>query len=261
MSINPAIVKLAQTGSALQAIRDGLIRCGFELEFQALNGMTREQAGECDGDHDDDEGCPDPYEGEIRAPYIEVGDDSSVSGGEIRTVGALTAQEFMAAASALFDRHDFRIDEGCSFHIHLSVPGVKHNYGQLLQGEMQAYLLANQDRLPKSVRQRLKTKAIRFCSFKLDSDKMRAVHGHPQRTWEFRLFGNVQSKQDAWRCLLLAIDALRHAYQVRLKLKTGLIDPAIALDFTSLAEKALSMGVSLAKAKRHGIVFSTRQSA
>ncbi len=171
--MNKQILALAQTTSALDAIRKGLIRCGFELEFQAVNGIDNP---------DDDSETEEAINDEISAPHIEVGTDSSVRGGEIRTVGALTPQEFMAAATALFNGHDFEIDTGCSFHIHLSVPDVKHKYGRAMQGEMMSYILNNLDRVPADVKERMKSDAIRFFQFKLDEDKMRAVHGHPQKT-------------------------------------------------------------------------------
>lgn len=253
MSAQGAMRALAQTTSALDAIRKNLIRCGFELEFQSVNGVSEEA-------EEDDEYSS--VGDEISAPHIEVGSDSSVRGGEVRTVGALKPQEFMAAAIALFTGHDFEIDTGCSFHIHLSVPGIKHSYGKILQGEMMAYLLENQDRLPESVRERLKSDAIRFCQFKLDSDKMRAVHGHPQRTWEFRLFGNVTTQHEAWKCLLLAIDAMRHAYRVRMRLTTALLAAEVALDFDKIATDAIKTSRSLAKQVRYNtLVRKQAQSA
>jgi hypothetical protein len=249
------IIALANTTSALDAIRKNLIRCGFELEFQSVNGV--EEAEEQDGETDS---CED-VRNEISAPHVEVGSDSSVRGGEVRTIGALTPQDFMTAAKALFDDHDFEIDTGCSFHIHLSVPGVKHQYGKVLQAEMQAFILANQDRLPDGVRDRLKSDAIRFCKFQLDSDKMRAIHGHPQKTWEFRLFGNVEKTVDAWRCLLLAIDALRHAYQVKVGKTKSIMTPTQALEFDSLAPEAIKNGRSLAAQARYNLLFKNKQTA
>lgn len=249
MTAQDAMRALAQTTSALDAIRKDLIRCGFELEFHAVNGLEKR----------DDSGGDQDLSGEITAPNIEVGDDSSVRGGEIRTLGALTPQQFMAAAIALFTGHDFEIDTGCSFHIHLSVPGIQHTYGKTLQGEMMGYILNNQDRLPAAVRERLKSTAVRFCQFKLDSDKMRAVHGHPQRTWEFRLFGNVTTQHEAWRCLLLAIDALRHAYRVRMRMTPPILDVEMVLDFDRVAGDAVKHTRSLAKQVRYDKLFRKQQ--
>lgn len=246
------IRELANTSSALEAIRKGLIRCGFELEFHDCDNIV---AGL--GSDEDDRGH-NPW-GIEESSKVEVGTDSSVRGGEIRTLGALTPTEFMAAASALFKNHEFEIDTGCSFHIHLSVPGIKHSYGANLQAEMQAYILAHQERLPERVRERLASDAIRFCKFQLNTDKFSAVHGHPQRTWEFRLFGNIDSAYDAWRCLLLAIDALRHAYQVRCRIADRLTPEDGRFD--KLAEQALERQVSLAKIVRYNKLFKNAESA
>jgi hypothetical protein len=252
--MNTKVIELAKSCSALEAIRKGLVRCGFELEFQSVNGISEQE-------DEDGESYMGDVENEISAPHIEVGSDSSVRGGEVRTVGALTPQEFMSAAIALFTAHDFEIDKGCSFHIHLSVPGVKHTYGKHLQAEMMAYLLENADRLPESVRDRLKSKAIRFCQFKLDSDKMRAVHGHPQRTWEFRLFGNVHTPTDAWRCLLLAIDALRHAYRVKLELAKPLVSAELIVEFDALASEAITNMRSIRAQARYNKVIKNQNNA
>lgn len=238
----PQAIALANTSSALDAIRKDLIRCGFELEFQSVNGISE------DGDPDYESGVDE----EISAPHIEVGSDNSVRGGEVRTLGALKPTEFMAAATALFTGHDFEIDTGCSFHIHLSVPGIRHTYGTRLQGELMAYILENSHRLPESVRDRLCSDAVRFCMFKLDRDKMRAVHGHPQRTWEFRLFGNVTNQYDAWKCLLLAIDALRHAYQVQARKTTGLLTTDASSDLHDLAISAIRNNRTLSQEVRMG---------
>jgi hypothetical protein len=249
----PQMIALAQTGSALEAIRKDLIRCGFELEFQSVNGV--EDSGE------DDNGDAASPADEISAPHIEVGSDSSVRGGEARTVGALKPTEFMAAATALFTGHDFEIDTGCSFHIHLSVPGVRHSYGPRLQGEMMAYILENRHRLPASVQTRLQSKAVRFCMFHIDGDKMRAIHGHPQRTWEFRLFGNVDNALDAWKCLLLAIDALRHGYQVMARRAAPMLSPDLGETLHDTAISALKNKRTLTQEIRFNKLFKSKQSA
>lgn len=251
--INPNVIALANTGSALEAIRKDLIRCGFELEFQSVNGVSENSDDEDDGSY--------AVADEISAPHIEVGSDSSVSGGEVRTVGALKPTQFMAAATALFTGHDFEIDTGCSFHIHLSVPGVKHSYGPRLQGEMMTYLLENRHRLPESVQERLKSGAVRFCQFRIDKDKMRAVHGHPQRTWEFRLFGNVTNAHDAWKCLLLAIDALRHAYQVQTRKTKPICNTDVSDNLHDIAVAAIKNQRTLTQEIRYRKLFNFGQTA
>lgn len=264
--MNVNIRKLAQSQNALDAIRQDLIRCGFELEFHACNGMERGDLQSQDPREIDDDGDPigewDDSEGfGIQAPHVEVGDDGSVRGGEVRTVGALRPMEFMKAAEALFSKHDWEIDSGCSFHIHLSVPEVIHTYSKSIQAEMMAFILANQTRLPESVRQRIKGKQEYF-RFEISTDKYRAIHRHSQKTWEFRLFGNVTSTLDAWRCLLLAIDTLRHAYRVRLRLTPALITVDSFEAFTNLAQESIKHGRSLTQQIRFNkVVLKKQQSA
>ncbi len=238
MSQNANIRKIAESTSAWAALHTGLIRCGFELEFQGIDDP--------DVDEDNEARAPDEI---IDVDGVEVGEDSSVSGGEARTIGPLTAPQFMQAARLMFG-YDLHIDAGCSFHIHLSVLGVKHKYGVALQREMQAFLLHNIGMLPKSVQTRLASSAKRFCEFILDGDKFRAVHGHPQGTWEFRLFGNVTRSRDARRCLLLAVGALRHAYRVRLGLSMPLATPEFIAASQSIAVAALIDAKGLALASR-----------
>jgi hypothetical protein len=156
----------------------------------------------------------------------------------------------MSAAIALFTGHDFEIDEGCSFHIHLSVQGVRHRYGKRMQADLMAYLLENQHRLPDGVRDRLKSSAIRFCKFNIAAEKFTAVHGHSHGTWEFRLFGNVTTQHEAWKCLLLAIDALRHAYRVKEGMDKSLVSTDALLEFNTVASEALKAGRSLQKQLR-----------
>lgn len=240
--MNDQIVKLAKTRSAMQAIHQDLIRCGFELEFHSVNGVEeRGQNGDC-SDPDCEDGTCDGGETPrdiISVKNIEVGTDASVRGGEARTVGALRPAEFLAAARALLDNYDFEIETNCSFHIHLSVPGVRHTYGRTLQAEMFAYILNNLARLPESVRERLNSESIRYCKFDLSKDKFTAIHGHPLHTWEFRLFGNITSALDGYRCLLLAIDALRHAYRARLGKTAAMATDEFTAETSKVAAKVL----------------------
>jgi hypothetical protein len=253
------MLTLAKTPNALAAIRQNLVRCGFELEFHQVDGMNMEDI-QIEENEDGGTGHDFSMYG-IDGQHIEVSDDQSVRGGEIRTIGALSPCMFMAAIKALFDTHEFKIDTGCSFHIHLSVPGIKHRYGKAIQAELTAFLLNNQDRLPDSVKKRLKSDNIRFCRFKIAAEKFSAVHGHPQGTWEFRLFGNINNTHDAWKCLLLAIDALRHAYRVRFGMVESLVSAEIALKFEDLASHAIANGVNLRKAERYLKIFGSHNLA
>lgn len=333
---NAGILQLARTSSAIDAIRQDLIRCGFELEFQALNGdsdsepevdyealrdasaeawsglsfsetirlvkyqdhiagkvleiVREEYPHKCfhelvnlfDGDlHSKVEYAVDEAETEFRDrweednrdgymessnsdPYenldvtrktkgmIDCGTDQSVDGGEIRTVGALTPMQFLYASADLLENNEFEVDTGCSFHIHLSVPGVRHSYGSQLQAEMIAYILDNKARLPESVRDRLVSEKLdHFAQLRISTEKFTAVHFHQeQRTWEFRLFGNVSDSADARRCLIIAIEALRWAYRVKLGMETSLVTKEVMNNFRSVARRAREEDSSFVKERR-----------
>lgn len=169
---------------------------------------------------------------------MELGSDGSVSGGELRTNGALNPSQFMKCVKAVFE-HDFNVDTGCSFHIHLSVPGVSHSFGAKFQAELQAYFLDNFNRLPRTVRDRLTSSNIRYCKFQASTDKFSAVHAHSLNTWEFRLFGNLNSETDARRCLLLAIESLIHGYRVKLGLSKSLLKKSESKDIEKLSREIL----------------------
>lgn len=332
--MNRNVKKLAESTSAIDAIRQDLIRCGFELEFHELNGVSRATAsgGELDFDAepdydllrersreawlgvnlDDIEGrmsedwtqfarivcdkancnfhqiidkiCSnlkqdwrtvyDQVERDWREDWeddelsdnasdyypaiagdvykdlvasratrsvIDCGDDNSVRGGEIRTEGALTPFTFLSAAADLLDSNEFTVDNGCSFHIHLSVPSVRHQYGTALQAEMTAYLLENIGRMPESVQQRIRSQSCRQWAMpKLSEGKYTAVHCHRQGTWEFRIFGNVSEASEARRCLILAIEAMRHAYRVKLGLSKTLVGSYLVCQFNEAAKEVLT---------------------
>jgi hypothetical protein len=250
MTTNKQIIALANTTSAFDAVRQGLIRCGFELEFQAVNGCT-EESPDCGCDDEDGCSCSRSYPCDIiDEANIEVGSDQSVRGGEARTIGALTPGMFIKTATALFSGYDFEVDTGCSFHIHLSVPGVKHKYGIALQSEMFAYILSNTHRLPNSVKERLNSKSIRYFKFELSTDKFTAVHAHGLNTWEFRLFGNITNEHDALKCLMLAIDAMRHAYRVRLRKNKSLVYMDLVDNMKDIATKVLGENSDLNSIRR-----------
>jgi hypothetical protein len=160
----------------------------------------------------------------VRHVLAELGDDGSVKGGEIRTLGALRPTQFLSLTKHMFDNHDLTIDNNCSFHIHLSVDGVKHVYGQQTQAEMSAYLLKNIDEFPKSVQDRLRTDATRWCEARVSTEKYTFINYNADFcTWEFRLWGNIDNYQDAKKALFLSIRALKHAYRV----KTGISKPIL----------------------------------
>jgi hypothetical protein len=198
---------------------------------------------------DELENNPENYYSKIPAEYdfdtrnlpLELGTDSSVRGGEIRTLGGLTVSQFIQCARHVF-KHKFEVDEGCSFHIHLSLPGIKHTYGKEFQANVIAYLLDHMYELPDSVIERLQSSAIRWCKPELATDKYTMVHKHPQNTWEFRLFGNITNTKDAIRCLMLACRALQNAYRLQLaKQEARLTERLVKADqtFSGIAANAI----------------------
>jgi hypothetical protein len=146
---------------------------------------------------------------------LSMSQDGSVAGIELKTHDeGVDYPTFMAAAErAMSVQHT--IDSRCSFHIHLSVPEVKHKYGRKFQRECIAYLVAHRDELPESVKSRFASPdwMSRYYSARLDEDKYRLV-AFREYTWEFRGFGNVKTKADADTCVQLACRAMQHAYQV-----------------------------------------------
>jgi hypothetical protein len=143
---------------------------------------------------------------------VQVGHDGSVSGFEFRTRGALTYMRFRRAAEGIY-RLSHDVDTECSFHIHLAVRGVKHQYGERMQMALVEYLTRNISRVPESVRTRWTEDNQYISRLVSEAEKYSFIRFHPQGTWEFRCFGNVQSSADAMRCLDLAVDAMQFAYR------------------------------------------------
>lgn len=152
-----------------------------------------------------------------RTRFLELGYDSSVDGVEIRTRdGGVAWGAFNRAAVDAFGSFDHDIDTNCSFHIHLSLPGLSPKSGKIVR-RMTQYILDHQDELPEEVRKRLRSSACsEYASIsKSGSGKYSFIHIHEQGTWEFRAFGNVSSAASARICADLAVRALYHAYRIR----------------------------------------------
>jgi hypothetical protein len=184
---------------------------------------------------------------------IDITEDGSVDGFEFRTIGPQTYSGFKKAADAIF-RLDHDIDTGCSFHIHLAVKGVKHQWGERMQSALVQYLIENIDRVPASVRERWEAIDSNQFIRELYASKAKYsfVHKHKQGTWEFRCFGNVQNAKDAMRCLDLAIEAMQYAYAV-LTGEAALVTDSLSMTFDEIAElsyEALRAGTSLSKMVR-----------
>lgn len=165
--------------------------------------------------------CNDNNESDLKIDGLPKGilakRDGSVDGPEFIVDGPGTsASNFSSLLKKLLKAFDVVVDVGCSFHIHLSVPGIDHKYGKMLQCRMMEYLLCNVHRVPEGVQKRWKADTGYFKP-QIDHDKYSFVHYHQDcRTWEFRCFGNVSTARDGLVCLKLAVEALQFAYKVEM---------------------------------------------
>lgn len=208
----------------------------------------------------DDSEAPDFFG--INSNCFDLESDGSVDGPEIKTKdGGVTPTQFVKFASQLFDKHDLAIDEGCSFHIHVSVQGVKHTFGKQFQADLYSYLIEHFDSLPATVKDRWlnEEKRNRYFELKISTDKFSFVNYHERcGTWEFRCFGNVTNTKDARTCMMLALNAMRYAYQCKLGLATRLIPDATNKDIVLLND-ALENSSSVTQTKRDVRKFQGRQ--
>lgn len=194
-------------------------------------------------------------------PKLNVGTDNSVDGVEIRTIDGLTYRQFYAAAKAAFSL-DHDIDTACSFHIHLSIPNVKHSFGDRFQLALVEYLIENVDRLPANVQERFrKAPSNEYINGLLSSKKKYSfVHAHEQGTWEFRCFGNVQNTSEAMTCLNIAIEAMNYAYQATKAGMTLLTDKYDG-DIAELFKDCLGLSRSVSKRLRQLRKMSNQRQA
>ena len=300
--MNRRIKELAETTGYIDILNKKLVKTGFELEFQSVDGeswdreideerfyedmleswhnLTYSDMQEYGGDSDawdlitllDNNGyswrdslrgdaygmaeeaidraregyeeycrehwdLSDYYENDhdIDCDYsIDVKGDESVRGGEITPDMPVNPQRALTITEDLFDSNDFEIDTRCSYHIHLSVTGVEHIYGQQLQAEMLAYILDSD--IPKFLQRRLNSNDRRYCKTLLSKDKFSAIN-FTGKTWEFRLFGNVSNIKQARWCYRKAVEALRHGYRVKLGMEKSLLDGLTGKDKERLFEK------------------------
>ncbi len=179
---------------------------------------SRENFTTYGSDDDSDNDCAMNTEDIMCPDGVTYKSDGSVSGPEFITKGnGTTASRFSSSLRQLFKNHTFKIDNGCSFHIHVSIPGITHKYGKLFQAYLMEYLLGQIHRLPESVKARWNGEVGYFKPL-ISKEKYSFVHFHESLgTWEFRCFGNVQNHADGMRCLKLAVEAMQYAYQVQLK--------------------------------------------
>lgn len=154
---------------------------------------------------------------------IVCDDDGSVSGIEFKIAGnGTTASRFSKLLKNLYRDYELDIDEICSFHIHISIPGIQHNYGPLMQCHLMEYLLSNLHRVPDRVQERWASDP-KFFNPRISREKFSFVHFHENYgTWEFRCFGNVQNHREGMQCLKLAVEAMQFAYKVSLGMAKSL---------------------------------------
>ena len=181
-----------------------------------------------------------------RGMIIEL--DQSVSGFELRTDGPKKYSEFIRCANDVF-KMSHEIDVSCSFHIHLSIPGIRPLSGGHMVKRLTQYIIDHQSELPESVLERFRQvgkSAGRFFRPKVGSEgKSTAINCHSQGTWEFRCFGNVTNAADAKKCLDIAIRALHWAYRVRFKLEPFDSLPVTNEQWEALAVKAMEQNKTL----------------
>lgn len=198
-------------------------------------------------------------EPDFRIPEgMDWDEDESVSGFEFRTEGPKTYAEFLKAANAIF-KQDHTIDEGCSFHIHMSLPGTVPVDSPEFVKNLTQYILDHASELPRSVQQRLRYGPQRFFEPKGESDgKYSFVQRHSLGTWEFRCFGNVKSPKSAAICLNMAIRAYQHAMRVRFGIPTD-CTPYVTRGFSwhSAAATAMDEGKTMEQVQREALGEAT----
>lgn len=172
---------------------------GVELETQ-------------DSPHENDEGEDD--DGWASVDGWRVGQDNTVRGPEYRFDGKAGWNKAVQRVSRIFDL-DHQIDQKCSFHIHTSLGGVRHAYGERFQRRLIGALLSRIKDVPTRVIERWSSAkwTEEYFEFKVEDDKYIAVaHREGWGTWEFRAFGNVASVADGIRCMELAVWCMAAAY-------------------------------------------------
>jgi hypothetical protein len=104
---------------------------------------------------------------------------------------------------------------------------MKHSYGKHVQAEVMRYLADNRELMPDCLLQRFDD--MRYYLPRIRTDKYTLLNFNSDySTWEFRLFGNVSTIEDATACYRLAIRAMRHLYRVLEKQEVSLRDALAA---------------------------------
>jgi hypothetical protein len=93
----------------------------------------------------------------VNENFVEWVPDHSVDAGELRTIGALSVPQFLRSAKVLFSHvksGNIVTDGECSFHIHLSIPGISHSYSEKFQKSLIEGVMRNAHQLPDSILRR-----------------------------------------------------------------------------------------------------------
>lgn len=246
---NANIIKFANA-SLLDALN--MVQCGFELETIRLAGKNNNDYFDHYRGLEDEEDCS-YHEFFLREldylQNVEIHEDGSVSGPEIVTMGPVSVKKFSSIVEALF-KHDIEISTNCSFHIHMSLPSVKHKYSQAIQMLLIEGIFRQFNQVPESVKERwAQTSWLRdYFRLNLWDEKYQFVaHRGGWNTWEFRCWGNISNANDARRCLLISVRALQFAYRCLLKMERSnfespqhFLSIADTLEKKVLAERNLS---------------------
>jgi hypothetical protein len=149
------------------------------------------------------------------APDLVVKEDGSVRGGEITTHGPQTVSDCLAITSDILSDNDLTIDRKCSYHIHFSVEDMTHSYSNAIQSEGMRFFIEQGEREghPDFIKERFED--FRFFLPELTMDKYAFINYNSKyRTWEFRVFGNVKTVEDAKWCYRTLLKSMRHVYKV-----------------------------------------------
>ena len=189
-------------------------------------------------------------------PDLEAGHDGSVTGYEFRTLKGHDYKEISTLATRLLSENAHMIDEGCSFHIHVSLPGVfepcperdnledfqwskgaTHNTG--FAAQCLSSVMNNLQRVPDDVLKRwLHERSRQYFQFAVRQDeKYTFVYLHNSGTAEFRCFGNVKTPQDATACFDLVSQAVYDALSMKYPPVLPFMAPA---DYESLLDGYLN---------------------
>lgn len=171
-------------------------------------------------------GLPDDY---------TIENDATVSGIEFKPSGPLAPDESLASYARLRkifaetpSMEPWTVSNRCSFHIHVSVADMKHNYGPNMQAFMYLYLLQNIHRVPSRVLERWVhagnngDDGDRYFKMNLGGSTIPSRENrysfvafrHEFKTWEFRCWGNIETVEDAKACVDLSLDAYNYAFDL-----------------------------------------------